>query len=129
MSHSIRPSLRKLQEAERAAEGSAWDAQQAAIAEMVHSLEAAIDRIRVAGGVTEFGGTTVAQLRHARSHIQLGPDRGAGRLHSFDVPDDDADDLVRLLAEMWHEAYVAELLERAYRRAQADHEGRQEPVE
>ena len=114
MTRRLRPSLRKLEKAERAAQPgpfkSTYEARLAAVHRVEARLSAALDRINVAAQATEFGIGSVAQIGHARRFIEDGRDEPEG--WPFRVPTRRADELVVMLAELYHDAYVAELMDR-----------------
>ncbi|MFN8631176.1 MAG: hypothetical protein U0838_12935 [Chloroflexota bacterium] len=108
----IRPSLRKLKKAERLA-GDLYAANAAAQARVVGRIRDALDRISVASQFDEFSGAVPAQLGHARSFIRSGGPGELETLYSPQVSDEVAAELVVTLSHMFHDALVAELLERA----------------
>lgn len=113
----LRPSIRKMEKEERAAGGDVYAIHRAATDLILARLTAALDRIRVAGAFAEFSGGTVAQLRHAQRFIAHGTPHEVERLASLQVFDDTAADLTRILADIFHDALVAELLVRRSERA------------
>ena len=117
----LRPSLRKLEKAERAAGGTPYlyEVHRAAVTRVLDRLGAALDRIRVAAEFTEFSGSTVAQLQHAQRFIEEGT-RGVDD-EWFTVAD--GSELVITLAHLYHDALVAELLARAHSRDVGESEG------
>ena len=115
----IRPSLHKLEKAERKA-GDLHAAHVAAQALVYARLRAALDRISVAASFDEFTGAVPAQLGHAQRFIRFG---GPGEVETFSSPvvsDDAAAELVTTLSNLYHDALVAELLVRAAQRAETE---------
>jgi hypothetical protein len=125
VSKRLRPSLRKLEKAELAAQRAAqpgagflstFEVRRAAERAVLARLSGAMDRINVASQFDESGGTP-AQLQHAARWIREGFEEPEPLTRfGFAVDARRADEIVVILSDLFHDAYVAELMERAARR-------------
>lgn len=113
---SIRPSLRKMEKAERKS-GDLHGATKAAQSLVIGRIRDALDRISVAAQFDEFTGSVPAQLGHAKRYIRFGAAAEPETFSSPVVDETRADELVQTLAWLYHDALVAELMSRAAERA------------
>jgi len=111
----IRPSLHKLEKVERKS-GDLHAAHVAAQALVYARLRDSLDRISVAAGFSEFTAAVPAQLGHAQRFIRFGARGEVERFSSPVVGEEAAADIVRILSDLYHDALVAELMQRAHDR-------------